>query len=586
MKKLATALVFMISACLTSPSFAAIELWEVCGGLSPSYYLPSNGYWVLTDKFEKYDAIDSSGNACSSDFYYPGSNVYANLESGCVLDSIVACNGQIQPGWEAIGRAPCSAYSYGTIIRRTTNSEKCCPKKTYYKDNDGDGYGTSTTKTSCSRPSGYADKSGDCNDNDKTVHSKKKFYEDNDQDSYGSSNYAELCLSTAPSGRSTKSGDCNDNDKTVHSTKQFYIDADKDGLGSTTTRNLCQNDATPGNATNSNDCDDSNSSIKGPLRYYADKDTDGYGSNDSITSCSRTAPKGYSTNNSDCNDNDNYSHPGASWYRDMDGDNFGDASDAIVSCMKPVGYISNNEDINDEDDEIGPEVRKVNCNDHVDMPEQRAVWTGGADAEGIFTQEFNYDEEEYEPAIEDACEWGCERGPYNLPLYYVWNGKCVFFSSNLEMSKVEWLTDRPGNDYKKTNNDPSLSFTDCQNACEKENKKCVAWTYLAAGVQGTNPVCYLKNKWGQPRKMMKAFSGVTMISPEYKTIEQRSDRPGSDYYSFTSSGSVIACQNQCMIEDRCMSWTTLDNGDGTLRCWLKSSVPTRVNKTPCMSGLK
>ena len=43
-------------------------------------------------------------------------------------------------------------------------------KTTYYRDNDSDGYGTDTTTQSCSKPSGYATQSGDCNDNNAAIH--------------------------------------------------------------------------------------------------------------------------------------------------------------------------------------------------------------------------------------------------------------------------------------------------------------------------------------------------------------------------------------------------------------------------------
>ncbi|MHB8830713.1 MAG: putative metal-binding motif-containing protein [Patescibacteria group bacterium] len=47
----------------------------------------------------------------------------------------------------------------------------CQPtNNTYYKDNDGDSYGSAESIQAASKPAGYADKSGDCNDSDPTVH--------------------------------------------------------------------------------------------------------------------------------------------------------------------------------------------------------------------------------------------------------------------------------------------------------------------------------------------------------------------------------------------------------------------------------
>lgn len=42
---------------------------------------------------------------------------------------------------------------------------------TFYRDEDGDGYGVSdSTTTACSTPDGYAEKSGDCDDSDDEIH--------------------------------------------------------------------------------------------------------------------------------------------------------------------------------------------------------------------------------------------------------------------------------------------------------------------------------------------------------------------------------------------------------------------------------
>jgi hypothetical protein len=107
---------------------------------------------------------------------------------------------------------------------------------TYYKDDDGDGYGTTATVQSCSAPPGYVDKSGDCNDNNADIHPgalelcndiddncngaidegvlKPTWYKDNDADGWGGITSTQAC--TAPPGYVQDSGDCNDFNKDIH----------------------------------------------------------------------------------------------------------------------------------------------------------------------------------------------------------------------------------------------------------------------------------------------------------------------------------------------------------------------------------
>jgi alpha-tubulin suppressor-like RCC1 family protein len=101
---------------------------------------------------------------------------------------------------------------------------------TYYRDADGDSYGTSSTKLACSKPSGYATRSGDCNDASASIKPgatevcdgkdndcdgstdegvKKTWYQDADRDTYGDPNTSTLAC-TAPSGYVSRAGDCRD----------------------------------------------------------------------------------------------------------------------------------------------------------------------------------------------------------------------------------------------------------------------------------------------------------------------------------------------------------------------------------------
>jgi hypothetical protein len=87
-----------------------------------------------------------------------------------------------------------------------------CPNpETYYKDNDGDGYGVESY-TACAKPKGYAVKGGDCDDSNANVY-PVTYYEDYDGDGYGVDSYT-AC--TQPKGYAVKGGDCDDFNAKAH----------------------------------------------------------------------------------------------------------------------------------------------------------------------------------------------------------------------------------------------------------------------------------------------------------------------------------------------------------------------------------
>lgn len=183
-------------------------------------------------------------------------------------------------------------------------------KRTYYRDADGDGYGTSsTTRWECRAPSGYVDKSGDCKDWDAAVNPgagevcdnkdnncngqtdegivKPTYYRDADGDGYGNpGNSTTTCL-PQPTGYVTNNTDCNDGNPDIHPGAAEVCDE---------VNNNCNTEIDEGFT---------------KTVYYRDADGDGYGNPGITKETCMPQPAGYVTDNTDCNDNKADIHPGA-----------------------------------------------------------------------------------------------------------------------------------------------------------------------------------------------------------------------------------------------------------------------------------
>lgn len=267
-----------------------------------------------------------------------------------------------------------------------------------YQDLDKDGYGSSVSSATCTLPTGYVTKSGDCNDNDQAINpgaaevcdskdndcdtladdadpslkNPNTWYRDADGDTYGDKNNSKsYCLQ--PSGYVANSTDCNDTDNKINPAASEVCDS-KD-----------------------NDCDslidDADSNVAGRNTWYKDGDADGYGDKN-VTALACAQPAGYVSNSADCNDANKAISPAATeicdgldnncngtkdegvtattYYNDADGDGYGNASVSTVTCTVPIGYVPVAGDCLDTNKNVYPGAPEVcnglddNCNSGVD----------------------------------------------------------------------------------------------------------------------------------------------------------------------------------------------------------------------------
>ncbi len=306
---------------------------------------------------------------------------------------------------------------------------------TWYKDTDNDGYSDGTTQVGCTRPTGYKTAaeltatSGDCNDNNSSIHPGAgeicgngaddncngqtdegvitTWYKDSDNDNYGDGLSKTAC--SRPAGYKTAAElittdrDCDDNNAAINPATNWYKDMDNDGFsdGKKTQTRCSRPDgyklASELSAT-SGDCDDADADVNPATVWYKDRDNDGYSDGVSHMGCK---PNGVAYKlataliaiTGDCKDNDASIHPGAAeptdgidndcngivddacmvtWWLDGDGDGFGRPQVSRLSCTRPDNYVDNADDCDDTNADIHegateqPDGRDNNCNGQVD----------------------------------------------------------------------------------------------------------------------------------------------------------------------------------------------------------------------------
>jgi len=89
---------------------------------------------------------------------------------------------------------------------------------------------------------------------------------------------------------------------------------------------------------------------------------------------------------------------------------------------------------------------------------------------------------------------------------------------------------------------------------------------------------------------MAALAIVAAVAGARAALAQASfDRPGGDYLNAPiSSGDPAECAMVCERDRRCRAWSfnyPMDPTHGAV-CWLKASVPPRVQSDCCVSGVR
>jgi hypothetical protein len=252
-------------------------------------------------------------------------------------------------------------------------------ESTWYRDDDGDTYGRSSTITrGCTAPPGHVASSTDCDDTRADVHpgadelcndidddcdglvdeadasDASTWYRDADSDGYGSAaSTARGC--TVPSGYVADSTDCSDTNAALHPGATEFCNSLDDDCDSLV-----------------DEADASDAST-----WYLDADSDGYGSASvTMRACSR--PSGYASAGTDCDDTSRFVYPGAAeacngidddcdgevdeagatggvtWYRDADGDGYGSTTLVTVACAAREGYVADASDCDDTTASVHP----------------------------------------------------------------------------------------------------------------------------------------------------------------------------------------------------------------------------------------
>jgi hypothetical protein len=302
--------------------------------------------------------------------------------------------------------------------------------RVFYLDQDGDGFGddASESRTACSTPEGYAERAGDCDDQDPARSPAAEDlcdgvdndcnglvdedavnllrFRDADGDQFGTEADTIQACQDVP-GYVPVGGDCDDTDEATNPAALdgcdgidrdcngvvdddalqtlYFADADGDGAGdATSTVEACS--PPPGHVETAGDCDDGDATIRpGALdpcdsidqdcdgavdedasftTWFRDNDADGLGDADVLLLTCDGAPAQFVADAGDCDDTD----PTVTiptWYADGDGDGHGTNALSSAACQAPTGFAELDDDCDDSNPNASPTLPEI-CNNHLD----------------------------------------------------------------------------------------------------------------------------------------------------------------------------------------------------------------------------